>query len=155
MTNRARTGVVLFAMVLALAGCSDSGSSPTTPTPSTPPAPAQPSPGPVAFRPDVILSGVVFEETANGRNPIHNVFVYCEPCTADTHAGAYTDSSGFYSFTGVWTNGQSPTRILVQKDGYADPTGLPVPTPPNPTGPGWREVVIDGDTRFDMQLVRR
>ena len=28
-------------------------------------------------------------------------------------------------------------------------------TPPNPSGPGWREVVIDGDTRFDMELVRR
>ena len=39
--------------------------------------------------------------------------------------------------------------------GYADPDGLPKPTPPNYEGPSWREVVISGDTRWDVQLVRR
>lgn len=157
MTSRARTGVVLSAVVLALAGCSDSGSTPTGPTPTVQaPTPAPPPPStPTTFRPSVTLSGVVFEETATGRNPIQNVWVYCEPCTADTHAGVYTDSNGFYNFTGVWTNGQFPTRISVHKDGYVDPSGLPTPTPPNPSGPGWREVVIDADTRFDIQLVRQ
>lgn len=105
---------------------------------------------------NVTLSGVVYEETPSGRLPIPHASVYCEPCDEGTHAFATTDDSGFYSFTGVWTDaGHFPTRILVSKDGYTDPAGLPVPTPGNPSGPGWREVVVTGDTRFDMELVRR
>jgi len=105
---------------------------------------------------NVTLSGVVFEETPTGRRPIPHVWVYCEPCGVDTHTSATTDDSGFYSFSGVWTNFvHSPTRIYVSLDGYTDPGGLPQPTPPNPSGPGWREVVVNGDTRFDMELVRR
>jgi hypothetical protein len=46
-------------------------------------------------------------------------------------------------------------RICVAKDGYQEPAGLPKPTPSNPSGPGWREVVIHGDTRYDIELVRR
>jgi hypothetical protein len=105
---------------------------------------------------NVTLSGVVFEESSNGRAPIPHASVYCEPCGAETHTFATTDENGFYSFTGVWTDpGHFPTRILVRLDGYTDPPGLPTPTPPNPSGLGWREVVVNGDTRFDMQLIRR
>jgi len=105
---------------------------------------------------NVTLSGVVFEETASGRRPLSNVSVYCEPCGAETHTFATTDDNGFYSFSGVWTDaGHFPTRIYVSLDGYTDPGGLPRPTPPNPSGPGWREVVVNGDTRFDMELARR
>jgi len=105
---------------------------------------------------NVTLSGVVFEETPTGRRPIPHVSVYCEPCGVDTHTFATTDDSGFYSFSGVWTDaGHSPTRIYISLDGYTDPGGLPQPTPPNPSGPGWREVVVNGDTRFDIQLVPR
>ena len=73
----------------------------------------------------------------SGRRPLSNVSVYCEPCGAETHTFATT------------------TRIYVSLDAYTDPGGLPKPTPPNPSGPGWREVVVNGDTRFDMELVRR
>ena len=84
--------------------------------------------------------------------------MYCEQCGESTHNFAHTDSRGEYLFPkGVWTEGRPsfPIRILVAKEGYSDPLGLPRPTPPNPSGPGWREVVIDGDTRFEMELVRR
>ncbi len=101
-------------------------------------------------------------EVANDSSSRHvgveGVSVYCEQCGESSHNFADTDSNGAYVFPrGVWTEGRPsfPIRILVAKDGYQDPAGLPKPTPPNPSGPGWREVVIHGDTRFDMELVRR
>ena len=88
---------------------------------------------------------------------IEGVAVYCEQCGESTHNYAYTDSTGNYVFPpGVWTEGRPtfPIRLWIRKTGYKDPAGLPKNTPNNPTGPGWREVVINGDTRFDAELVR-
>jgi hypothetical protein len=110
---------------------------------------------------DATLSGTVYEvanDSSNRRVGIEGVSVYCEQCGESTHNFSYTDSKGEYVFPhGVWTEGRPsfPIRIWVAKDGYQDPAGLPKPTPPNPSGPGWREVVIHGDTRFDMELVQR
>ena len=155
MTNRVRTRIVLSVLALAQVGCGHSEPSPTAPSPSN--VPVVPQAGaPVYTLSNVILSGMVFEETANGRVGIAGADVYCEPCGADTHTWALTDANGLYHFTGVWTNpGHFPTRISVGKSGYVDPAGIPTPTPPNPSGQGWREVVVIGDTRFDMQLVRQ
>ena len=53
----------------------------------------------------------------------------------------------------VWVVPGVPIPIAVgyyNKD-YEDPPGLPAMG----HGPGWREVLIDGDTRFDIELVRR
>ena len=155
MTNRTTAALLLVLLAAGLSGCD--GASPrmaTAPTTTTGPA-VVPRPDDYTLS-DAILSGMVFEETAGARAPIEGATVYCEPCGAETHTFAYTDSKGFYSFTGVWTNpAHFPTRISITKDGYADPDGVPKPTPPNPSGSGWREVVVDGDTRFDVQLVRR
>ena len=104
---------------------------------------------------DVTLSGVVSEDTPTGRMPIEGVWVYCEPCTRETHAGTYTDARGFYSFTGVWRE-PSHSRIQMRfaKPGYTAPEIFPTP-PRQPPGAGWRELEIDGDTRFDLLLVRQ
>ena len=88
---------------------------------------------------------------------IEGVVVYCEQCGESTHNFAYTDSAGNYVFPpGVWTEGRPdfPVRLWISKKGYKDPAGVPPNTPPNPSWPGWREVVINGDTRFDAELVR-
>jgi len=108
----------------------------------------------------VSLSGVVYELTPTGRTPIAGAVVYCEPCGDETHTFANADENGFYHFSGdlatgggVWVAPGVPTPIVVgyyNKD-YEDPPGLPVTS----RGPGWREVLIDGDTRFDIELVRR
>jgi hypothetical protein len=98
---------------------------------------------------------VVFELTTAGRAPVEGVYVYCELCGAATHSWSSTDANGLYTFTGVWNAGMFPTSLSVEKAGYADPPGLPVMTPPNPSGAGWREVMVVGDTRFDIELVRR
>ena len=153
MTTKAGTRLLILALTAGWAGCDGGTSSvPTAPSVTSSPPPPLPAPGAPVLR-DVTLSGVVYEETPTGRVPIEGVDVYCEPCGAETHSWASTDSNGFYSFTGVWVE-SLPTRLWIGKDGYADPAGLPRPTPPNPAGPGWREVRIDGDTRFDVQLVR-
>ena len=108
----------------------------------------------------VSLSGVVYESTATGRAPIAGAVVYCEPCGEQTHTFAYADDNGFYHFSGdlalgggVWVVPGEPTPLALgyyNKD-YEDPPGLP----PSRNGSGWREVLIDGDTRFDIELVRR
>jgi hypothetical protein len=100
----------------------------------------------------------VLTESPRQIGGIEGVAVYCEQCGESTHNFAITDSKGGYVFPrGVWTEGRPlfPIRIHVEKAGYKDPLGLPNTTPPNPSGAGWREVVINGDTRFEIELVRR
>lgn len=74
--------------------------------------------------------------------------MYCDSCGDPLgHTLVVTDANGFYSFS--WTaNGQTP--LIVGKEGYrlaGDP----------PTGPvnGWIVAAVNGDTRFDIELVRR
>jgi len=83
--------------------------------------------------------------------PIAGARVYCELCGEGTHTFATADANGFYRFSGdladgggVWLSPGIRTPVLVLADGYADPPGL-----------AGRYVLINGDTRFDMQMVRR
>src|SRR5688572_13761395 len=155
-----RSSTSCLVLILGLAGCGgDSRPIPSAPS-LQPPLPSIPTPA-VSVLADATLSGRVYEvvaDTPPRTIGIEGVSVYCEQCGESTHNFAYTDSRGEYVFPkGVWTEGRPsfPIRILVAKEGYSDPPGLPKPTPPNPSGPGWREVVINGDTRFEMELVRR
>lgn len=158
MTIDMRAGVLILGFTAGAAGC-DGGS----PQPPTAPSTLQQAPGepgsPRGFPPGVLtdatISGLVFELTATGRTPIEGVAVYCELCGESTHSWSVTDANGFYSFTGVWNAGKFPTSLGVEKTGYGDPPGLPAVTPPNPGGSGWREVMVVGHTRFDMELVKQ
>ena len=154
MMNGRRAALVIFGVAVGLAGCNGGRPllPPTAPSTVQPPPPVPPSGVPGVLN-DYTLSGVVFEMTPTGRMPIEGVDVYCEPCGAETHTWSTTDSNGFYSFAGVWNAGVFPTPIFVSKNGYTDP-GV-VTTPPNQQGPGWRDVIVNGDTRFDIELVRR
>jgi hypothetical protein len=153
--NGKRAALVIFWVAVGLAACNGgTPQSPTTPSTLKPPPPAPPGGVTLGVLRDYTLSGVVFEMTPTGKMPIQGVDVYCEPCGAETHSWSTTDENGFYSFTGVWNAGVFATPISVQKDGYTDPGGVET-TPPNPQGPGWREVMVNGDTRFDVELVRR
>lgn len=162
MTNRTLTGIVLVMLAQGLAGCGGSSSSPAPLTPSPVPPPAGPSPGFSYTLSGVTLSGFVYEVTPTGRAPIADVPVYCEPCGQITHTWAYTDANGFYRFPGdlaqgggVWLSPGIVTQLHITKEGYQDPPGLPPLHGPVLTGSGWREVMINGDTRFDIELVRR
>ncbi len=88
--------------------------------------------------------------------PIAGALVYCELCGRETHTFATADDNGFYHFPGelatgggVWLVPGVPTPIAVgsyNRD-FEDPPGQP--------RPGWRDVLITGDTRLDIELVRR
>ena len=160
MTNGVKARRLLLVFATTLGGC-DSANLPSAPSTIQQPA-ATVAPRPPAaswpagpFTAGVTLSGIVFEVTPAGPVPIEGAWVYCELCGEETHSWSLTASNGFYRFTGVWALGGIPTSVWIGKDGFLDPIGLPRPTPPNPSGPGWREVRIDGDTRLDIELVRR
>lgn len=166
MSYRVLRGTLLVLFWGSLSGCGNNAtpSSPVAPSITTPPqitTPPPPATPLVSVLADATLSGVVYEVVAASPRQIvgiEGVAVYCEQCGESTHNYAYTDSTGHYTFPrGVWTEGRPafPIRIWIGKDGYKDPAGLPKTTPPNPSGPGWREVVISGDTQFDAELVLR
>jgi hypothetical protein len=135
-------GIVLLVFASGLAGC---GSAPVPTTPTTVAQPTKP-PAATGFAfAKVTLSGVVSEVTPMGEVPIEGVSVYCEPCGEATHTYAYTDNNGFYSFDGVWVSPGITTQIWVGKEDYLYPSGRD----------GWTNVMVNGDTRFDIQLTRR
>jgi hypothetical protein len=100
--------------------------------------------------PTYTLSGVVFERTPTGTEPIEGVEVYCDGCGApDGHTSAITDAHGFYSLAYTYS-GTNP--LLIRRNGYGDPPGQP---PGTVRGYLSRQPMVNGDTRFDIELVRR
>lgn len=123
---------------------------PGPPVPAPTPAPS-PSPSRPVLRPDS-LSGVVSEMTSAGLVPISDVEIYCDACGVVGHTWVRTDANGAYDFgrDGIWSDGTGVIPVLVFKKDYDVPDGSP-----GPDGSTWRRVRIDGDTRFDFQMVRR
>jgi hypothetical protein len=171
MTNRTLTGFLLLAVAAGLSGC-DGGTpvSPTAPAVAVPQTPAPPAPTPDGYAvADVTLSGMVYEETPMGRVPIEGVFIRSDWWHMFPTPDVVTDSRGFFSFRRVWVCPCSSapwvdagiTALWVDKDGYQAPAGQPFSVfdnRPGTTAPPdrhLRDVTIDGDTRFDIQLVRR
>lgn len=149
-------------LVLALSGCGGADSSLMPVVPSPVPAPSVvPSP-PVSTSPGgwldgytltaASLSGVVYESTPAGQVPISGAVVYCELCGEITHTSATADANGFYRFPGditkgggVWLTPGQRTPILVRGVAFEEQTWLVRSL----------LVLIAGDTRLDVELVRR
>ena len=179
MTCRTVAPLILLLLAHGTLACSGSGGSASLPLPAAPsavsppapPAPAAPCIAPETFygcsytRVGASLSGMVYEVTPAGPVGIPGAYVYCEACGLITHTWATADASGVYRFSGdlatgggIWLSPGFLTAIAVQHKGYQDPPGLPPLRGPLfhiPSGPGWREVSIEGDTRFDIELVRQ
>ena len=79
------------------------------------------------------LSGEVFEMTPSGRVPLDGALVHW----SDGHTDYYTASDGLFTFSDV-RNGV--TSLMASKEGY---------------GTVFLQATVRGDTRFDIQLVRR
>jgi hypothetical protein len=158
MTNRTQSGVLLLVLAAGLVGCNDGPYSPTAPSQQTSPPTSS---GAAYVTKDVTLSGVVFELTPTGRVPIEGVGV-------SNGEGEYavTDTNGYFSIRPIWVCPCSAqpwiaagfTLLWLWTDDYEDPPGQPpslfAQGHANP-GPGWRDVMIYGDTRVDIQLVKR
>ena len=144
MTSRTRVPAVVGAVWLAIlmCACDGDGARATSPTPQPPLTPPTPVSGTT-----YTLSGVVFEAGSDGNVAVANVEVYCDSCgVPDGHTFRQTDGNGAYSFDGV-SNGR--TLLLVSKPGYKlsrpDETGVS----------GGINATVEGDTRFDIELVRQ
>jgi hypothetical protein len=175
MTNRTRLGFLLLVLAMGLGGCGGASSpSPTAPTTAPPQqAPPPPPPTPRGFDSydvaNVTLSGVVYEMTPMGRVPIEGVLVRSDWFHMFPTPDVVTDSRGFFSVRPVWVCPCSLapwvdagiTALWVEKDRYEAPAGMPTSTfnnRPGTTAPPdsrLRDVAINGDTRFDIELVRR
>ena len=88
---------------------------------------------------------MVYESTPGGRVPLDGVVLYCDGCGSPVgHTFVTTDANGLYRF--AWTlNGKNWIQF-VSKDGYRyagpfEQLGIPVN--------------VNGDTRFDIELVKR
>lgn len=155
MTNRKLTRGGLLVFVLALSGCGG-GDSLTGPSPVPPQAVVPTNPASDWLNGYTLtaasLSGVVYEMTPTGQVPIPGAVVYCERCGEITHTWATADANGFYRFPGdlatgggVWLSPGQPTSIIVRGVNFEQQTWL---------GRNL-DVLITGDTRFDVELVRR
>ena len=138
-------------LAVLVVGCSDGLERlPVRPTPPQAPAPEPPAPSPTVY---YTLSGVVFEETSAGKVPVANVEVYCESCNPpEGHSLTSTDAAGAYGFAEV-APGTIP--ILLAKHGYVLPN---VPDQSGPDGLGWMGMIgaiVSGNTRLDIQIIRK
>jgi hypothetical protein len=142
--------LILVSLASLLSACNGSQSL-SNPTAPDSPRPTVAAPG-VASAMTFTISGVVFELTAAGRAPLDNVDLYCDSCgeIGVGHTFTRTDTNGYYTFVGVFA-GSNP--IQVSKAGYRDPTGAPM----GAGSPQWfmRQVTVVGDTRLDIELVRK
>lgn len=171
MTNRTHTGFLLVVLATGLASCEGASPSPTAPStarPQEPPAPAGSGRDTYSVA-DVTLSGVVYVVTPMGRVPIEGVHVQPDYFHVFPAPDVVTDSHGFFSFRRVWVCPCSwapwvdagITSIYVDKDGYEVPAGQPASIFGRRLDSNvrpdlrLRDVPISGDTRFDIELVRR
>lgn len=145
MYRSTRKLVAAGIMVLTVTACADgnrSTSSVTAPTPI--PAPA--------VRSTFALFGVVSEETPNGVAPLEGVMIHVAACDPNAGGGCAfdkrvtTDAQGGYVVEGVFAGAAG---VWLEKPGFQLPSGVTV------NGEGVQTVMIEGNTRFDIRLVRR
>ena len=139
---------LVAAVVLTVAGTACSGANGIVPTAPTP------TPLPSASASTFILFGVVTEATPSGSVPIEGAQVDVSSCEQSNRVGcanptksATTDARGLYAVPGVYSGAQN--LIWVTKAGFELPSSV------RADGEGAQLVNVKGDTRFDVQLVRR
>jgi hypothetical protein len=93
------------------------------------------------------LSGVMVEVTPTGRVPVQGVELECDTRGDGVSTVVHTDANGFYEFAAVL---DGTHELWMSKEGFLDPAGQ--------RGDftwTWRLVTVSGDTRLDIELVRR
>ena len=109
---------------------------------------------------------MVSEETSAGLVPIEGALVdeySCEDappsrpffgdgCPASIYQRTTTDKNGAFRFSGLY--GGTRNSIGASKEGFEDPLVANVPEGPDATDNS-RKVTINGDTHYEIQLVRQ
>ncbi len=131
-------------MALTVTGCGDWNR--TIPT-VTAPTPVPDS------RSTFALFGVVSEMTASGIVPLEGALLNVGSCGATVRPGqckfdkwVTTNAQGAYILEGMYPGAAG---VWVEKTGFQLPVGVLV------DGEGVQTIMVKGDTRFDIQLVRR
>jgi hypothetical protein len=132
MCSFASRWLAAVVMTLTVAACGDGNGTIPTATAPTPMVATAPTPTPAPGS-TFALFGVVSEMTANGIVPVVGVQVE----EYHSHQFAPTDANGFYRFSAV-----AAGRIGVgfEKEGYQSNRSA---------------VTVNGDTRFDLEAIRR
>jgi hypothetical protein len=115
------------------------------------------------------LSGVVLETTPTGLVPIEGVQMSAYSCEdtaaippfypagscgfASISQSTTTDRNGSYRFTGLYSGKRN--SLGATKEGFVDPRVDPDAQEGSGREGKGQEVVIDGDTRIDLYLIRR
>lgn len=148
--SQALKTVAALGLTVVMVACGGGGRSPVSPTPTPTPTPAPapiPPPAPLVGG---TLSGVVFQQTSNGTVPVAAVWVYCDACGPDGHTGMYTDDNGAYRLEGAPAGG---TLLLLAKAGYKLPRPDFILQNPNSGYMGGMYATVNGDSRFDIEVV--
>jgi hypothetical protein len=124
-------GTIVLVLAHAMAGCSSDSS----PTPLAPSPAAQPVPS-------YTLSGVVLAMTPAGLAPVEGASVQM-----NLTKPAVTDVNGFYNIPGLTLTGLSPNTAI----GHFNTVTTWKPAYVNDS----RTVTVSGDTRLDIEIVRR
>jgi len=138
-----RVGVLLNAAAMGLIAVSLGCGNGTRPPDSS--ISPSPSPAPAPDTTFYTLSGVVFEATTNGNAPRSGVDLYCDRCGPTGHTWVSTGNDGLYVFSHV-PNGDTP--LVVRRAGYVVKNSDQI----NADGSTSTHVIVNGDTRFDIQI---
>ena len=142
MYSSASRLVAAMVMTLAVTACGDGVRIATAPTPTP------------AARSTFAVFGMVSEVTPNGIVPVEGVGLTVASCDASAPGGCgkngslltvTTNAQGGYIAEGVYPG---PASVWAEKTGFQLPAGVTA------DGEGAQTVRVNGDTRFDIQLVR-
>jgi hypothetical protein len=138
--------VAAVGLTIFMLGCENTVGAPFSPATITAPTPVTAS---------SVLSGVVFEITPTGRIPVEGATVYLETCSISNcpdikSYDVRTDKDGGYRIAGVY---DGTLNFLWVSDAVYE---MAAPMAPGTCPDGCdRVVTVNGETRLDIELVRR
>ena len=151
--GRSKT-VAAVGLTILMLGCDSSVSTPVSPSTPAPAPGSSPTP-PAGGIASSVLSGVVFEMTAMGRTPVVGATIHLETCSLSNCPDikgydVKTDKDGRYRIAGVY---DGTMNYLSARDAVYDMVGAMAPG----TCPDGCDLIVtvNGETRLDIELVRR
>lgn len=147
--------VAAVGLTIFMLGCDNPVSTPLSPAAITAPTAGPVPTPPGSVNASSVLYGVVVEITSTGRTPVEGVTVYLETCSLSncpdikSHE-VITDKDGGYRIAGVY---DGSLNFLWARNAVYE---MAAPMAPGTCPDGCdRVVTVNGETRLDIELVRR